>query len=220
MFKRLLLLCKTKVQSLFLRSTSFSAMIEYSEVSRKAKIWPNVKFYHSKIDDYSYIGPCSKIIYCSIGKFCSIAGDSKIGMGIHSLSHISTSSLFTSSKNGTGVMWTRKQSFEEYKNVTIGHDVWIGQNVLIVGGVSIGIGAVIGAGAVVTRDVEPYCVVGGVPARVIKKRFPDSVIEKLLKSEWWLLEDKILKDNIELFQHPLDDDNLSKIIELKDIKNV
>jgi len=218
MLRRIFLLLQTKIQSVFFKSISFSATVEYSKVSRKAKIWPRVKFYHSKIDDFSYIGPYSRIVYCNIGKFCSIAGDSKIGMGSHSLNHISTSSVFTASKNGTSVMWTRKQSFEEYKRVTIGHDVWIGQNVLIVGGVSIGTGAVIGAGAVVTKNVEPYCVVGGVPARVIKKRFPDFVIEKLLQSEWWLLDDKILKDNIELFQHPLDDDNLSKIMKLKELR--
>lgn len=215
MIKRIILLLITKVKSIFLNSISFYSQVEYSTVSRKAKVWQKVKMFHSTIGDYSYVGPNSRIIYCNIGKFCSIAGDSAIGMGTHSLNHISTASIFTAPVNGTRIKWTDKQSFEEYKTVNIGNDVWIGQRVLVMGGVSIGHGAVIGAGAVVTKDVPPYAVVGGVPAKVIKYRFSAETINALLDLEWWNLPDELLKGNIELFQEPSEDTIVNKLMDIK-----
>lgn len=214
MFKRLLLLIKTKLQSLFLRSISLSARVEYSSVSRKAKIWDRCVLYHSSVDDYSYIGQDARLIYAHVGKFCSLAGDGSYGMGTHSLNHISTSSIFTAKRNGTRISWTKTSSFEEYKEIHIGNDVWIGTRVLIMGGVKIGNGAVVAAGAVVTKDVPPYAIVGGVPARIIKYRFSEDVIQKLESSKWWLLDDGLLKANINLFQKPLEDNNLDKLITL------
>ena len=75
----------------------------------------------------------------------------------------------------------------------MGHDVWIGANVIVLDGIQIGNGAVIAAGAIVTRNVEPYEIVGGVPAKTIKKRFDDETINKLLESKWWLMSPNELK---------------------------
>ena len=199
MISRILLFLFSKIRSLFLRSIAFSACVEYSQVSRKAKVWNRCKLFHSSIGDYSYIGQNARLIHAHVGKFCSLAGDGAYGMGSHSLDYISTSSLFTSSRNGTCIKWTNRSSYEEYKEIHIGNDVWIGMRVMVMGGVSIGNGAVVAAGAVVTKDVPPYAIVGGVPARVIKYRFPEEIIQKLENSKWWALDDDTLKLNIHLF---------------------
>lgn len=214
MIKRILLLVETKIQSLFLRSIAFSARVEYSQVSRNARVWGRCKLFYSSIGDYSYIGQNARLIHAHVGKFCSLAGDGAYGMGRHSLDYISSSSIFTSKRNGTRIKWTDKPSYEEYEEIHIGNDVWVGTRVLIMGGVNIGDGAVVAAGAVVTKDVPPYAIVGGVPARVIKYRFPEDVIQKLEASKWWTLDTATLRDNIELFQKPLEEDNLNRLVEL------
>ena len=84
----------------------------------------------------------------------------------------------------------------------IGHDVWVGQNVLVKQGVSIGTGAVIGMGSVVTKNVAPYTIVAGVPAREIKKRFKEDVIKQLLKSKWWGFSDEKLINYAKYFKTP------------------
>ena len=214
MIIRIIKLLLTKFLSLFQRSIAFSAQVEYSKVSRKAKVWNHCKLFHVEVGDYSYIGPNTRLIHTHVGKYCSIAGDCAIGMGTHSLEFISTSSLFTVKKNGTGIRWTNSKSFEEFKEIEIGNDVWIGQRAMIMGGVKIGNGAVIGAGALVTKDVPPYAIVVGVPAKLIRFRFPEDVIKKLETTKWWLLEDCVLKENIYLFQNPLTEKNIEKLIDI------
>lgn len=84
-----------------------------------------------------------------------------------------------------GISWTDHNSYDEFKEIYIGNDVWIGQRAMVMGGVRIGNGAVVGAGAVVTKDVPPYTIVGGVPAKIIRYRFSDKVVKKLQSSKWW-----------------------------------
>ena len=159
----------------------------------------NVKL--SSIDAYSYIGNDTDVECADIGKFCSIADHCRIGMGGHKLNMLSTSPIFTEVVNGTKTQWVDKDVHAaEEKRAVLGNDVWVGSHVLINSGVTIGDGAVIGAGAVVVKDVPPYAVVGGVPAKVIRYRFSDEIIAKLKELQWWNLPEKKLRTNIALFQ--------------------
>jgi len=144
------------------------------------------------IGDYTSINENTQIdTNCkSIGKYCSISHGVKIGMGSHPIYHLSTSTVFYEQYRG----YIDEQLFDEYADkgfTVIGHDVLIGANVIIMAGISIGHGSVIGAGSIVTKDVSPYSIVAGNPAKVIKYRFDEKTIEELLKIKWW---DKDIKD--------------------------
>lgn len=198
--------------NLFNQGVSILVQIDHlSSVSRKAKIYSKTKIYNSTVGDYSYIGRNSSAVCADIGKFCSIAGSVSIGMGIHTMQYVSTSPIFTEKRNATTYTWHHGKSEYPYKRVIVGNDVWIGARAMIMGGVKIGDGAVVGAGAVVTKDVPPYAVVGGVPARVIRYRFPENIIAELEKIKWWNFPEKVLRENLELFQHEPNDECILKL---------
>ncbi|MDP9677296.1 acetyltransferase-like isoleucine patch superfamily enzyme [Paenibacillus jamilae] len=161
-----------------------------------------------EIGDWTYGNPS---IYChtiseslKIGKFCSIADNVTIMLGgEHRVDWLTTypfSDIFTEAQYKLGHPATKG-------NVTIGDDVWIGNNVMILSGVTIGVGAVIGAGSIVTKDVPPYSIVGGNPARIIRYRFKPEEIEQLVKIAWWEWPiykikanwDLLLNDDISVF---------------------
>lgn len=139
-----------------------------------------------------YIGWDTRISQCeSIGNFTSISNGVKIGLINHALDHISTSPYFYAKRKG----WVEQDTFPEEggSQVVIGHDVLISAGVIVLKGVKIGTGAVIGAGAIVTKDIPPYAIAVGSPARVVKFRFDEALVERLLRSEWWNLDDEKLK---------------------------
>lgn len=192
----------------------FTAIDGFSTVDKKARVGRKCKVYHSSLGAYSYIGRGTQLIYASIGKFCSISGNVLIGMGHHTLSYLSTSPIFTEKNNGIGHSWTDRESLLPYKPVTIGNDVWIGTRAMVLGGVTIGDGAVIGAGAIVTKDVPPFAIVAGVPARIVRYRFSEEIIARLEDMQWWNLSDEVLKSNIALFQSEDNDiEKLQKVIQ-------
>ncbi len=117
-----------------------------------------------------------------IGRYCSIAPGVWIAPFAHEVKGLSTSLAITGGLHDFG---GKPMAQAPQKSVEIGNDVWIGANAVLMGGVKIGDGAVIAAGAVVTHDVPPYAIVGGVPAKVIRYRFSDELIARLLKVQWW-----------------------------------
>ncbi len=141
---------------------------------------------NSRMGSYSYVGCDSIIQNTSIGSYCSIGRQVFIGLGTHPLKHFSTSPLFYRKRNTFGVTVVGEDlDFEEYRPVEIGNDVWIGARAMVMDGVRIGHGAVVAAGAVVTKDVEPYTIVGGVPAKILGKRFDDGKANRLTEAGWW-----------------------------------
>jgi len=157
-------------------------------IKKGCKVGQNVK-----IGDYTYINEFTRIDTntSTIGKYCSISHNVKIGMGPHPLNHISTSPVFYSKDRG----YIKKNTYDEYQDkgyTEIGHDVFIAANAIIYAGVNIGTGSVIAAGSVVTKDVPPYAIVAGMPAKVLNYRFHKVIIEKLLKTHWWELDNSTL----------------------------
>lgn len=165
-------------------------------------IYNDVILHNCSIDDFVYIQEGGVIANTAFGKFCSVGPNVRIGPGMHPVDYISTFPAFYSTRLQCQVTFTDVDSFNESGSVTIGNDVWIGANALIMDNIKIGDGAVVAAGAVVTKDVEPYSIVGGVPASQIKKRFTDEQIDKLLAFRWWDKDTDWLSDNHRLFQNP------------------
>ena len=139
-----------------------------------------------EMGDYSYVVHDAQITYATIGKFCSIASHTRINPGNHPLERVALSHVtYRASAYGLGADEAGFFDWRRSHRVTLGDDVWLGHGVIVLPGVGIGTGAAIGAGAVVTKDVPPFAVAVGNPARVIRFRFPEEIRAALLRIAWW-----------------------------------
>lgn len=170
----------------------------------------NANIDNSSIQDFTSIGRYTDVHNAEIGKFCAISYFCVIGATRHYTNRFSVSAF----------PYVKEFSFVEESHricepVFIGNDVWIGCHSIIKPNVHIGDGAIIGANSVVTKDVPPYAIVAGVPAKIIKYRFDAETIKKLLDLKWWNFPYQILKENIELFQKELSKDSIEKMFKIR-----
>ena len=180
-----------------------------TSIEAKTRIFYNVTLNNCKIGKYSYVGSNCFLQNVSIGKFCSIAKHSLIGLGAHPSDFLSTSPLFYRKNNPLKISFLKEnKDFVEYQPIEIGHDVWVGARVTIMDGVKIGTGAIVASGAVVTKNVPPYAIVGGVPAKIIKYRFDEEQINKLLNSSWWDWDLEKINKHKDLIKKQNDSDNI------------
>ena len=154
---------------------------------------------NTKIGRYSYVAHNSWIANAEIGRFCSIGPKVMIGPGKHPIDRISTSPIFYSPNKQCGESWVDVGSFVENDKTILGSDVWIGAGAIILDGSRIGHGAMIAAGAVVNGEVPPYAICGGIPAKLIRYRFEETVIKELLALQWWGRDISWIKNNYKLF---------------------
>lgn len=188
------------IKSLFKRNRSFFSIIVGCKLHSTTTVYYGVKLVNSTIAKYTYIAPGANVVCADIGAFCSIAKGVDIGLATHPVDFISTSPLFYSRSNATKFSWSDDNYTNEFKGVHIGNDVWIGLDAKIMGGLTIGDGAIVAAGAIVTKNVPPYAIVAGVPAQIVRYRFPQEIINQLLLIKWWKFEDVKLKGTIKSFQ--------------------
>lgn len=175
--------------------------IHHCNIHKSSKVRFRSLVVGCNIERNTYIAENSSVLYSNIGAFTSIASDCFIGGASHPVDWVSTSPVF---QEHSSVLRQRyvKLPYEVFERTHIGNDVWIGTHCLIRAGVTVGDGAVIGMGSVVTNDVGTYEIWAGTPARLIKKRFDDETIEKLLKIQWWNMSDDEIYRFAQLMNNP------------------
>jgi chloramphenicol O-acetyltransferase type B len=158
-------------------------------------VQPRASLNHVNVGRYSYIAREAYLNDVSIGSFASIGPQTLLGTGEHPANFISTAPVFYSTRRQCGNSFAHQDHFPERKRIALGHDVWIGARVFVRDGVTIGDGAIVAAGSVVSADVPAYAIVGGVPAKLIRMRFGEDQVKRLLELQWWNWEESRLRSS-------------------------
>lgn len=164
-----------------------TARVRDCRLGRYTEVGARTSLTETEIGDYSYIVNDGEVIYTRIGKFCSIASHVRINPGNHPMERASQAhftyraSQYWPDEADEAAFFDRRRA----QPATIGHDVWIGHGVVVLPGRTIGTGAIVGAGAIVTRDVAPYTIVVGNPARPVRQRFDEPIARHLMALAWW-----------------------------------
>lgn len=175
-----------------------SSFTKFTHILRGARL------NNAHIGKYSRVGVNCKLTNVTVGNFSCIGADCVVGVGQHPTNYLTYHSIFYKKGNwGWHDDWIKyPEGFLENAKITIGNNVWIGQKVVVMDGVTIGDNSIVATGAIVTKDVLPYSIVGGVPAKVIKTLFNDEIRERLDEIQWWNLEDNEITKVIDLFHIP------------------
>jgi phosphonate metabolism protein (transferase hexapeptide repeat family) len=190
---------KPKLAETFIDPT---VSLRQTEVGKCCEILARTSIEYSTLGDYSYLDRDCMVADTEIGKFCAIAARTRIGPPNHPFLRPSQH-RFTYCPEYYDASAKRDAEFFAQRRgdrVIIGNDVWIGHNVTVLPGVRVGDGAILAAGAIVTKDVAPYEIVGGVPARKIRERFPSAIAERLQRIAWWNWPFETLMENLADFQ--------------------
>ncbi len=176
-------------------SISPKAVVRKSTLHNYARLKDYAELIDSELGAYSYISQNSLVNKTQVGKFCSIGHGTYIGLWEHNMA-VSTHSFYLYESSGNLV-----KGYKDYDKCALstylGNDVWVGANSVILKGRSVGDGAIVGAGSVVTRDVPPYAVAVGNPAKIVKYRFPPDDIAFLLRLQWWDAPREILQEMVD-----------------------
>ena len=162
--------------------------VRASTVHPTSKLESGTMFYFSTLDRHSFCGYDCDIAHAEIGSFTSIANNVVLGGGRHPMEWVGMSPVFYEGRDSVKAKFSTRSRAPNLQ-VKVGHDVWIGRSAIVLPGVEVGDGAVIGAGAVVTKSVPPYAIVAGNPARLIRYRFNELLVKRLLASQWWSYKD-------------------------------
>lgn len=187
--------------------------VDFSNLGDYVRIDRLNHLYYASLGRRSYTGQNTVIMHANIGAFCSLSWSVTIGPANHSYDRLTTHSFLYNDVDNL-----RPEDYDQAYNrfhakCEIGNDVWIGTGATVLRDVCIGDGAVVAAGAVVTKNVPPYAIVGGVPAKIIKYRFSEEIIQRLIKIQWWNKNDAFIRKYYSCFSEEVTLERLKELEE-------